>query len=476
MIRRCTCVIFAAALLAAGCANRAPDLKRLYAGSGAGPGHPPVILIHGAFGARLVDRSGRNIWPGRLIDVLRRRFDAIALEIDPQHLVPQADGSRPVALFNATAGRDYYGRIQRVLSEAGGYRPARPGGDARDGRRRYYVFLYDWRRDLVAGAAQLDRFIEAIRRDHGDPSLKVDVVAHSMGGLLLRYYLRYGGRDVLGGRHLAPDLSGAAKVRKAILVGTPNFGSVTALQNVMRGVDIRLGRLPPEIVLTFPSAYELLPHPHRDWMITLDGRRLDRDLYDAATWRRYGWGPFDPSLRRRLEKRLGTAAARAYLDRLERYFAHWLERGRRFHLALSVPLPRTPVRYVVFGGDCRLTPARCLLEPVGDRYRVRLRPGDIADPRPGVPYERLMLEPGDGRVTKASLLARNDLDPTAPPDREAAFPLAYSVFLCEAHSQLTGNPSFQDNLLNLLLQGDARRRSPPAQPVHPAFRAPPPGR
>ncbi|MDZ7826880.1 MAG: hypothetical protein U5R48_13775 [Gammaproteobacteria bacterium] len=41
---------------------------------------------------------------------------------------------------------------------------------------------YDWRRDLQQTAADLDRFIEGIRAARGDPDLRVDVVAHSMGG------------------------------------------------------------------------------------------------------------------------------------------------------------------------------------------------------------------------------------------------------------------------------------------------------
>jgi hypothetical protein len=78
-------------------------------------------------------------------------------------------------------------------------------------------------------------------------------------------------------------------------------------------------------------------------------------------------------------------------------------------------------------------------------------PADIQAPRPGLDYEELMLEPGDGRVTKPSLLARETLDPSAPQHEDSFLPLAYAFFLCEPHDTLTGNINFQDNLLNVLL-------------------------
>jgi len=62
-----------------------------------------------------------------------------------------------------------------------------------------------------------------------------------------------------------------------------------------------------------------------------------------------------------------------------------------------------------------------------------------------------MLEPGDGAVTKPSLLAREALNPLAPRNDALFFPLAYAFFLCEGHERLTGNINFQDNLLNVLL-------------------------
>jgi hypothetical protein len=133
------------------------------------------------------------------------------------------------------------------------------------------------------------------------------------------------------------------------------------------------------------------------------------------------------------------------------YFEFRLERARRFAWMLSTPEPATPIRYVLFGGDCTLTPARIVVEHDDGELRTRFLPQDV---RTGVSpdvLEQVMLEPGDGRVTKPSLLARETIDPTAPQHEESFLPIAYFFFLCEEHDQLTGNINFQDNLLNVLL-------------------------
>ena len=57
----------------------------------------------------------------------------------------------------------------------------------------------------------------------------------------------------------------------------------------------------------------------------------------------------------------------------------------------------------MFGGDCVLTPARVVIEPQAGRSVTRLFPEDVRRKVIGVDYSRLMLEPGDGEVTKPSL-------------------------------------------------------------------------
>jgi esterase/lipase superfamily enzyme len=61
-----------------------------------------------------------------------------------------------------------------------------PGEPVKDGQRRYYILVYDWRQDNVQTARRLDELIERIRTDYAGPDLRVDIVAHSMGGLVTR--------------------------------------------------------------------------------------------------------------------------------------------------------------------------------------------------------------------------------------------------------------------------------------------------
>ncbi|GAB4199550.1 MAG: hypothetical protein Tsb002_35200 [Wenzhouxiangellaceae bacterium] len=446
-------------LLASGC-NRIikPDLERLYATARSDVRQPPVILIPGIMGSRLANAEGEEQWIGHLLDAAFSRYEHLALPIDPQTLMPLADGLQVSGLTDEFAGRDFYQSILRVLESAGGYRPAQAGEPAVPGQRSYYVFTYDWRQDNVRSAQALSQFIEQIRRDHNDPELMVDIIAHSMGGLITRYYLRYGEQDVLDSNDFPLTYHGADKVRRVVLLGTPNLGSVNSLHAFIQGRKVGFRRIPTEVLATFPSLYQLFPHPLNDWIINDAGQSLERDLFDVRLWRRFQWSIFDPRVQQRMVGDLSDPTeADEHLRLYQDYFARQLERARRFVWSLTVKMERTPWKLVVYGGDCTLTPARVLVEEVEGASMLRLYPEQISQPRPGVDYDRLMMFPGDGAVTKASLLARESLDPFVPRHQYSFFPIDYPIFLCEQHDALTTNAFFQDNLLHFLLSIDVKQ-------------------
>lgn len=444
-----------------------PDLQRLYLQpksnigevhrlSRHGQTHNPVILIHGAFGSRLRNKqTGREVWPAQLSSILFGNYQALGLPIDKNTLLPEESELESFAITDRIVGVDFYGRIIDTLKNVGGYHKGEPGNQVTDKDRRFYVFIYDWRQDNVQTARKLDQLIEQIRLDYDEPDLKVDIVAHSMGGLIARYYIRYGRVDVLNDNEFPVNHHGASRVRKVILLGTPNLGSVSALQEFIQGMKVGFRRIPTEVFATMPSAYQLLPHPIRVNMVKSDGLELDRDLFDAYVWERFEWSIFNPQIEERIIRRFENQKdGEAYLSILKQYFQKHIERGRRFVWSLSVTMEKSPIEYIVLGGDCDLTPARILVEEIKGESMVRLFPGEITNRLPGIDYQKLMLEPGDGRVTKPSLLARTELNPLVPRHKYSFFPIDYSILLCESHDSLTGNISLQNNLLNVLLTRD----------------------
>ena len=192
-------------------------------------------------------------------------------------------------------------------------------------------------------------------------------------------------------------------VRKLILISSSNGGSIKNLAWLDRGRQyVRwIGRRwTQEAIFSIRSVFEDLPVYTRDLFVATSGEALAVDLFDPASWRRYGWSIFAPRVARRIE-RSGREDLFADAEQRAAYLERALDRARRFHHQLGRDADGfAGTRYYMIQNVASDTPARALLERRGDRWRTRFPTDRYLRRRPAL--QRRLLEPGDGHATVAS--------------------------------------------------------------------------
>src|ERR1700723_1146649 len=223
--RGCVVLLWGALLLLQGCTTSPkPDLKRLYQSANVVAEQPPLILIPGIMGSRLRDKSTQQVlWPGSIWRLAFHHYGELALEIDSQTLEGSPGNIEAFALTDSAAGQHFYDTIIDTLVDSGSFALTTPGTPVTDPYTRHlYLFPYDWRLDNVETARKLSALIDQLRLDYGRPDLKVDIVAHSMGGIVSRYLLEFGTQDVLDRDDAPITMAGESKINRLILLGTPS--------------------------------------------------------------------------------------------------------------------------------------------------------------------------------------------------------------------------------------------------------------
>ena len=209
----------------------------------------------------------------------------------------------------------------------------------RDRLPGFVPFSYDWRQDIRESAGELCARIEQLVAEGGGKR-KVNLVAHSMGGLVTMHCLLHGGARA-GERPWA----GAEHVKRVVIIGTPFTGAPGIFDDLLVGTETGRNRalLSPEALFTFASAFQLLP-VHSDFFVDGAGAPVALDANDPAQWLARGWGVFaQPALRE-------DEAYRAQLLRM-------LEALRELSEALAPRpgLPTAPFEMLVVVGTGRPT-------------------------------------------------------------------------------------------------------------------------
>lgn len=247
----------------------------------------PVVFVPGITGSYLKEQGGsEDLWPGH------PGTDHSKLSNRP--------ADQPAAIYAPDVIRadlldlyPVYGPLIETLAEGQkeylGWSPSQ-GCDLRQATNdpTLFVFPYDWRLSNAVTATKLQKYVDCIQQFY--PGVKVNFVAHSMGGLVVRRY-------ILDASKIGQD----HHVRRLITIGTPWLGGpkfIDALETGDIGIEthIRTGLLwgTVRVLLeAFPGAHELLPSAkyfefaqlsgspevlvERGWDI--NGNGVSRDVY-----------------------------------------------------------------------------------------------------------------------------------------------------------------------------------------------------
>jgi len=212
----------------------------------------PVVIIPGYYGTLLVDKAAndRPVWLtlGGLLES-GEVLDAINLETgDPDRIVSGAI-LEEFHIIGRWAPNFYKGL--RMYFGSLGFAP-----------EELISFGVDWRRTL---GFNVDQLHDRIRR-----AGKVNIVAHSHGGLIAREYLRKHGGEL---------------VDHFITLGTPHKGMIDTFEALVQGVGF-FGWSKSHLMKTartFPSAYELLPSDPGDGLFQWNADKK-ADPFTQTAW------------------------------------------------------------------------------------------------------------------------------------------------------------------------------------------------
>ncbi|PJC40728.1 MAG: hypothetical protein CO042_02205, partial [Parcubacteria group bacterium CG_4_9_14_0_2_um_filter_41_8] len=167
--------------------------------TGKAPDRVPVILVPGIMGTELYVGEDK-IWPDliQMIDPDDDFMNVLSLDTDGTPINAEVVVNDIVR--KPVINKDVFlGLINKFTDQ--GYQE----------NTDLFVFPYDWRLSSIITSESLKDKIDSVLSDTG--SQAVDIIAHSMGGLLAKQYMLDNGND---------------SVNKIIFVGTPHLGATKA--------------------------------------------------------------------------------------------------------------------------------------------------------------------------------------------------------------------------------------------------------
>jgi hypothetical protein len=250
-------------------------------------------------------------------------------------------------------------------------------------------------------------------------------------------------------------------------LGTPNEGSVLSLNSLANGVSFFgisinlpfIQNLTKFDLFTIPSTYQLLPADGTLKAYDENLKPLKIDLYDPATWTKYGWNVIED---KNFSKEFSAAEQRT----ARAYFVMVLNRAKAFQEALNAPSSGAiPLSINLVGSDCKPTLDAIVIyrDEKENKWKTIFK-ADSFEKSGGQKVtseelKALIYASGDGVVTARSRLAETLKE---KPGSDPAIPSSSNFSICEEHDRLPGNVQIQAYILGALGASPTPAATPPA--------------
>jgi hypothetical protein len=252
-----------------------------------------VVILPGILGSTL-RKEGHDVWAPSGVALSKALFTLFS-SIKKLQLSSDASADDGVAADRLIPDTHMIPGLWKIDGYSNLYRTIQRQFETKPGLN-LFEFPYDWRRDNRVAAKRLaelaPEWLATWRNRSGSADARLILIAHSMGGLVARYFI-----EVLGGWQYT---------RSLISFGTPYRGAIDALDYIANGFRKRLGFLTlvdlSEMLRSLPSVYQLLPTyaccdpgggrmvhvaeatgiPNLDIRKTASAREFHREIEDAV--------------------------------------------------------------------------------------------------------------------------------------------------------------------------------------------------
>jgi hypothetical protein len=244
-----------------------------------------VVLLPGITGS-VLQKDGVDVWApsgkaiAKALFSLGGSLQDLRLGEDDPDIDDLKDGVRATRLVpdaHLVPGLvkiDGYSSISRLITERFEVVPGHPDQDE---PANFFEFSYDWRRSNIVAARKLkqliDKHLYKWREYSGAQDAKVILLAHSMGGLVSRYFLEC--------------MEGWNNCRALVTFGTPYRGSVNAVGFLAKGYKQAYVDL-TDVLRSCTSVYQLLPiyrmlRVGNDWLRVAEAGKISGLNPEACT-------------------------------------------------------------------------------------------------------------------------------------------------------------------------------------------------